>query len=65
MASRIYVVTDMGTRKIVRYVRANTLNGAIRAVARELFDAAPATTEQMWQASKAGAMDVLDALEEA
>ena len=61
--SRIYLVTfkEGGAE---RFVRANTLNAAVRAVAKETFDAAPATTEQMFHALKAEAgLEVLDAVE--
>jgi len=61
--SRIYVVTHK-SGDIARYVRASTLNGAVRAVAAELFVARAASTEDIFQASKAGEFDVLDAIGE-
>lgn len=57
---RIYVVTAKNGGA-ERYVRANTLNAAVRAVADENFVAAAATTEQMYQAMGAGSK-VLDAV---
>jgi hypothetical protein len=60
--ARIYTVKNKTSGKIVRYVRANSLNGAIRAVAGEQFDAAPASTEDVFQAAKGGTLNVLDAL---
>lgn len=54
---RIYIVTGRG---ITRYVRAHTLNGAIRAVAQEHFEAANATADDMVKAAMAGKLDVLD-----
>lgn len=62
--SRIYLVSVKDTTRPVRYVRANTLSGAIRAFANEIYEARPATSEDMWQASKGGDLAVLDALEE-
>lgn len=59
---RIYTVRNKTSGKLQRYVRANTLAGAIRAAAEELFTAAPASTEDMFQAAKSGTMDVLDAV---
>lgn len=59
---RIYTVRNKTSGKLQRYVRANTLAGAIRAAAEELFTAAPASTEDMFQAAKTGTMDVLDAV---
>lgn len=60
--SRIYVVTDRETQ-IDHYVRANSLNGAVRAVANEKYTAKTATTEQLFQAYKIG-ITVLDAVQE-
>lgn len=60
--SRIYVVRTNADGKLVRYVRANTLAGAIRAASEELYSAAAATTEEIFQASRKGQFDVLDAL---
>lgn len=59
--SRIYVVTTRASG-VERYVRANTLNGAVRAVANEDFTAATASTEQLFQAFKAG-FTILDSIE--
>ena len=61
--SRLYIITDKTTKKVARYVRANTLNGAVRALAEELYSAEAASTDQMFAAMKAGNMDVLDAVE--
>lgn len=60
--SRIYVVRDRQTGAVESYVRANTLAGAIRAVAETLFTATPATTDEIYLASKSGKFDVLDAV---
>lgn len=60
--SRIYQITNKHSGDVQRYVRANTLNGAVRAYSSELFDAAPITTEEMYQAMKNG-FDVLDAIQ--
>jgi hypothetical protein len=60
--SRIYTVTNKKTGEIVRYVRANTLNAAIRAHAFELFEATASSTEDVFQAVQAKAFDVLDAV---
>ena len=59
---RIYVIVDKET-KVERFVRAKTLNGAVRAVAGEKFTGAAASTEQMFQAYKQG-LEVLDASKE-
>jgi hypothetical protein len=59
---RIYTVRNKTSGKLQRYVRANTLAGAIRAAAEELFTAAPASTEDMFQAMKGGDLAVLDAV---
>ena len=59
--SRIYEISD-GAGEILRYVRANSLNGAIRAYSHEMFNAKVATAEDIFQASKRGEFDVLDAL---
>lgn len=61
--SRIYVVRGRKSGELVRYVRARTLNGAVRALAGEKFEASAATTEEIFQAMKKDAFDVLDALE--
>ena len=58
---RIYVVKSVADGAVVRYVRAANLNAAVRAVAHERFSAAVATTEDIYQASKSGVLDVLDA----
>jgi hypothetical protein len=63
MVSRIYTVRNKTNGKLVRYVRAHSLNGAVRALAGELFDASAATTDDIFKASKDGTFDVLDALE--
>jgi hypothetical protein len=59
--SRIYKITERETG-IDRFVRANSLNGAIRAIANEKFTGASATTEELFQAFKVG-LEVLDAVE--
>jgi hypothetical protein len=61
--SRIYVVRKRDG-SLVRFVRANTLNGAVRALADEVFEAKAATTEDIYQATVTKRFDVLDALEE-
>jgi hypothetical protein len=60
--SRIYVVTHTES-KDQQFVRANTLTGAIRAVANQTFSAKAATTEEMYQAFKLG-LTVIDAVKE-
>lgn len=60
--SRIYAVTNKKTGELVRYVRANTLNAAVRAHAAEVFEALQASTEDIYQATKAAKFDVLDAV---
>ena len=60
--SRMYVVRRRASGVLVRYVRAHTLNGAVRALADEKFAASAATTEEIFQAIKKDAFDVLDAL---
>lgn len=61
--SRIYLVTQKNTNGgSQRYVRANTLNAAIRAHAAELFVARPVTPDEVYQASRSGVLDVLDAV---
>lgn len=59
--SRIYLVTDGKSGKVLRHVRANTLSGAIRAHAEELFEARTATAEDIVAAASAGTLDVLGA----
>ena len=61
--SRIYVIRGRKDRKLVRYVRAHTLNGAVRAVSTELFEAAQATTNEIYEATMNKTFDVLDALQ--
>ena len=64
MAARIYIVTAKrsgGIGGVLRYVRATSLNSAIRAHAHTLFEARPASAEDIWEASKEGELDVLDA----
>lgn len=65
MAARIYIVSGKGASGVVRYVRAPNLNSAIRAHAHTLFEARPASAEDIWEASKDGKLSVLDATEEA
>jgi hypothetical protein len=60
--SRIYTVTNKKSGEVARYVRANTLAGAIRAHAEELFDAAATSTDEIYLAAKAKAFTVLDAV---
>jgi hypothetical protein len=61
MSSRIYIITQRADASVVRYVRANTLAQAIRALADETFLASPASTEDLYRAMKAGQFEVLDA----
>jgi hypothetical protein len=63
--SRIYIVTHAKNESLIRFVRAKTLNGAVRALASELFEAKAASAEDIVKASKDGSFDVLDALDEA
>jgi hypothetical protein len=58
--SRIYVVTDRGLKSAVRWVRANTLAGALRAVAEELFEVHAASSDEVYRAMSTG-VKVLDA----
>jgi hypothetical protein len=60
--SRIYTVTDKKTGAVERYVRANTLNAAIRAYSNEVFEAQPSTAEKMVMAANGGKLSVLDAV---
>ena len=62
MASRIYKVVSRDKGVLQRFVRANTLNAAVRASAEELFVATPATAEDMVVAFDAGVGHVLDAV---
>lgn len=57
--TRLYAVTDLSTGYVIRYVRAATLNSAIRAVADERFAAAPMSADAVYAAMRQGA-DVLD-----
>jgi len=59
--ARIYVVLDK-KGQIARFVRANTLNAAVRAHAAEKYTAVPASTEDIYQAVTMAAFDVLDAV---
>ena len=61
--SRIYIVSDRASGDVT-YVRAKSLNAAIRAVAQSTYMAAAATTDDVYEAMKGGAK-VLDAIEEA
>lgn len=61
--SRIYVIRGRKSGSFERYVRAHTLNGAIRAHAAEVFEAKAATTDELFVAAQAGTFHVLDALE--
>lgn len=61
--ARIYIVIDRATGHVARYVRAKTLNSALRSVAEELFIAEHATTETIFQAMKTPGFDVLDSVE--
>jgi len=54
-------VTHRDTKRVIRYVRGHTLNGAVRAVAEEHFEARAATTDEIYVAMQAKAFDVLDA----
>ena len=36
--SKIYLITSKSDQSVIRYVRANTLNGAIRALTDELYE---------------------------
>jgi hypothetical protein len=60
--SRIYTVINKKTGEIQRYVRANSLNAAIRAHAREVFEASASSTDDVYHAVQAKAFDVLDAV---
>lgn len=52
--SRIYKITNRRSSDVQRYVRAHTLNAAVRAYANEIFLAAPVTTDEMFLAMKEG-----------
>lgn len=62
MAARIYRVTNKHSGDVQRYVRANTLNAAVRAYASEVFEAVPVSTDEMYRAMNADGFDVLDAV---
>ena len=62
--SKIYIVTHAKAGSLIRFVRAQTLNGAVRAVARDLFAVTAASTDQIVEAAQAGTLDILDALAE-
>lgn len=62
MVSRIYKVTDRDLSTVARWVRAQTKNGAMRAVAGELFDVAAASTDEVYAAMRRGAQ-ILDAVD--
>jgi hypothetical protein len=57
--TRLYVVTDVATGAVIRYVRAASLNSAVRAVANERFDAAVMSADAVYTALRAGS-NVLD-----
>jgi hypothetical protein len=58
--SRIYVVFERDTKEKF-FVRANTLNGAMRAVTNEHYAGRTATTDELYQAFKLG-LTVIDAV---
>jgi hypothetical protein len=62
--SRIYIVSSRADKSVVRLVRANTLNSAVRALADELYTAAAATHDELFEAARAGEFKVLNAIEE-
>lgn len=62
--SRIYIVSSLKDKQVVRFVRANTLNAAVRALAGELYTAQAATHDELFAAAKGGKFDVLNAVEE-
>jgi len=62
--SKIYIVTHAKAGSLIRFVRAQTLNGAVRAVARDLFAVTAASTDQLVEAAANGSLDILDALAE-
>lgn len=59
----IYVIKNKHSGAVMRYVRANTLNGAARAYSTELFHISRASSEDMFKAFKDG-FDVLDTVDE-
>lgn len=59
--SRIYIITDKSDASRVRFVRAHTLAGALRAVAEAEYLASPASTDEVYKAMKDGHA-VLDAV---
>jgi hypothetical protein len=65
MSSRIYVVTHTKLDHLnPRFVRAQTSAGAVRAVVKDLFSVAAASTDEIVEASQRGHLDILDALAE-
>lgn len=62
MAARIYRITNKHSGDVQRYVRANTLNAAVRSYANEVFEATPVTTDELYQAMNTDGFDVLDAV---
>jgi hypothetical protein len=61
--SRIYLVTDRLSGDVIRYVRAATLNGAVRAAANEAWLARSASADELYLALRTK-VEVLDALED-
>ena len=61
--SKIYLITSKSDQSVIRYVRANTLNGAIRALTDELYEVEAADTDQLYRAMQDGGLKVLDAVE--
>jgi hypothetical protein len=59
---QMYQITDRKSGHVKRFVRANTLNAAVRAHANEVFAATRMSPEEMFQAMKAGDFDALDAV---
>lgn len=63
--SRIYVVTAaVPTGHGIRFVRAESKAGAVRAVAAEMFTVNAASAEDIVAASASGTLDILDALKD-
>jgi hypothetical protein len=60
--SKIYKVSKLRGDECVHYVRANTLNAALRAVSTMYFVGGAATTEEMYQALAKGNFEVIDAV---
>ena len=44
------MIENRETKGHMRYVRAATMNGAVRAYADEIFEVRAASTEDLWQA---------------